>query len=608
MSHPLKERGHLARKSTPQTPSRKATRATQPIKIFTILILSLCTIFLPLTSLSLHAQPDGIEQKSSLVFNSGTPFLRWQGEIGRTYFVLVSDSNDHLAKWTWAPIIEAGHGAPIEHEMFSNPRKAFFRLAYTSQLIPPGKTIETADFDDDGLTNLQEITAYFPTYTSDSPSGIQTSPLNPDTDGDGISDKNERDYGSDPTNNPSNNPPPLPPPATDTDEDGLTNDEEIALGTDPLKADSDDDLLPDKWETAHDLNPLSLTDEQRSNDRVGDPDIDQTTNYDEFLGGTDPLDPLAFPPAMARLNRNIAQYLIVYPPPVDPEDNQSEPEGFVSAFASGFYWNNLPTNVYEETTNPLSASQLGPYLASKVAFSTEAPDAEFGSIVANPIWLAQTGGSYTKSGPANGFTMRNYLVQSQCWLKISPKQKSTAAQKISYLKVSKYVVNKGSYTPAKTYPPDLQDAPWTPYDIAVVEFEFEPGATVSKPLEIDQQLIGSGEDTDISSVTTLGLVTVEWNALPGFHNLSDHTDPGNSNDISGKRIFPDYKDPNDTEVRHKLEIIVKTAVSLKGQKVFVKAFDVDDSTSATIDVAENGSPAHIIDSNHKQETIICPTT
>ncbi len=209
-------------------------------------IVSLALLTIP----SLLAQPTGVDQQCRVEFNStGTPFLRWQGVTGRNYFVQVSDSNDHLAKWNWAPIIEAGQGTLIEHEVAGTTSKAFFRLAYTSQIIPPGKTLDTADFDGDGLTNLQEITPYFPPNPSGTPLGIQTNPLNPDTDGDGLSDKAERDNGSDPTNPGSNPPPtptpPLPPTPDDLDGDGLSNADELLLGTNPNTPDTDNDGLLD---------------------------------------------------------------------------------------------------------------------------------------------------------------------------------------------------------------------------------------------------------------------------------------------------------------------------------------------------------------------------
>lgn len=66
----------------------------------------------------------------------------------------------------------------------------------------------------------------------------------------------------------------------DTDADGLTNDEEAKLGTDPLKADTDGDGISDGDEVKkYHTNPLSP-----------DTDKDRITDYDEiFVYNTDPL-------------------------------------------------------------------------------------------------------------------------------------------------------------------------------------------------------------------------------------------------------------------------------------------------------------------------------
>ncbi len=43
---------------------------------------------------------------SSIAFNAaGKRFLRWQGKVSLHYFIQISDSDDHLRKWKWAPIL-----------------------------------------------------------------------------------------------------------------------------------------------------------------------------------------------------------------------------------------------------------------------------------------------------------------------------------------------------------------------------------------------------------------------------------------------------------------------------------------------------------------------
>jgi hypothetical protein len=96
---------------------------------------------------------------------------------------------------------------------------------------------------------------------------------NVDTDGDGISDNDERWFGMDPHNAADG--------ALDPDGDGLDNAAECRAGSDPFDMDTDDDGLPDDWEVAEGGDPL-LADAQR------DPDGDGQSNQDEFLAGLHP--------------------------------------------------------------------------------------------------------------------------------------------------------------------------------------------------------------------------------------------------------------------------------------------------------------------------------
>ncbi|WP_205380516.1 hypothetical protein, partial [Streptococcus sp. 3764] len=72
------------------------------------------------------------------------------------------------------------------------------------------------------------------------------------TDGDGFTDKEEVDKGTnpkDPNSKPESKP--VDPSTKDTDGDGLTDKEEVEKGTDPTKADTDGDGLTDKEEKCH---------------------------------------------------------------------------------------------------------------------------------------------------------------------------------------------------------------------------------------------------------------------------------------------------------------------------------------------------------------------
>ena len=106
---------------------------------------------------------------------------------------------------------------------------------------------------------------------NDEEKAIGTNPLNPDTDGDGLNDGDEvHKYHTDPLNK-------------DTDGDGLTDKEEIfTYHTDPLKKDTDGDGLTDGEEVLkYHTDPLKK-----------DTDGDGLTDGDEVLKyRTDPLNP-----------------------------------------------------------------------------------------------------------------------------------------------------------------------------------------------------------------------------------------------------------------------------------------------------------------------------
>jgi hypothetical protein len=72
------------------------------------------------------------------------------------------------------------------------------------------------------------------------------------------------------------------PAAVDSDHDGLSDQAELRLGTDPHNRDTDGDGLPDGWEVRFGLNPrLDL-------DAIRDPDRDGVDNRNEFLVRSNP--------------------------------------------------------------------------------------------------------------------------------------------------------------------------------------------------------------------------------------------------------------------------------------------------------------------------------
>lgn len=126
-----------------------------------------------------------------------------------------------------------------------------------------GQSLPSADPDNDGLTNLDELNAGTNVRSADSDgdgltdgiesnSGGTYSALLADTDADGTSDYNEY-YGITT---------PEPPPVTqppDTDGDGLTDDQEANLGTLIDDSDTDDDGLNDGLEVTWGSSPTPPT-------------------------------------------------------------------------------------------------------------------------------------------------------------------------------------------------------------------------------------------------------------------------------------------------------------------------------------------------------------
>lgn len=130
---------------------------------------------------------------------------------------------------------------------------AFFNIGIG--LTFSGESCDT-DKDGDGLTRCEE-------------EALGTDPLNPDTDGDGLSDGDEvLKYKTDPLN-------------PDTDGDGLSDGDEVwKYKTNPLKADTDGDGLSDGDEVLR----------YRTDPLKADTDGDGLSDGDEVLKyGTDPL-------------------------------------------------------------------------------------------------------------------------------------------------------------------------------------------------------------------------------------------------------------------------------------------------------------------------------
>jgi len=140
-----------------------------------------------------------------------------------------------------------------------------------------------ATFSYDGLDRLNSVVmddGMQIVYTYDSAGNLLSVSRPDDQDNDGMNDDWEREHFGGTGRNGSG----------DADGDGLSDREEYAWKTDPTDKDSDNDGIPDGWEAAH----FPYCDPLR-NDAGLDPDGDGYTNYQEYLGGSDPGDPNSFP-------------------------------------------------------------------------------------------------------------------------------------------------------------------------------------------------------------------------------------------------------------------------------------------------------------------------
>ena len=118
--------------------------------------------------------------------------------------------------------------------------------------------------------------------------GTGTNPLCADTDGDGLPDGWEAAHGMDPLS--ANTGDPRTDASADPDLDGLTNAQEAALGTDPFQPDSDGDGMDDGWESRYGFDPTTHNSqtERTDDDADIDSDGDGLTNADECAWRTNP--------------------------------------------------------------------------------------------------------------------------------------------------------------------------------------------------------------------------------------------------------------------------------------------------------------------------------
>jgi len=158
-----------------------------------------------------------------------------------------------------------------------------------------GTNPSAEDSDGDGLSDAEELALGTSPADEDSngdgvKDGDQVDPSDPNPDGDEMPSRWELDEGLDPLVDDS---------LLDPDGDGAANIEEFKRGTRPLvnDLDEDGDGMPTEWEFQY-----RPTLDYEVDDADEDPDGDGLTNYEEYLVGSDPLDPNSVPVELQKLN------------------------------------------------------------------------------------------------------------------------------------------------------------------------------------------------------------------------------------------------------------------------------------------------------------------
>lgn len=149
----------------------------------------------------------GLCQDLEIDYNSGTNScaLTWESVPDRSYFLQMSDSLDD---WEYCPLIWYGDGTNLGTNVSVAPGvNLFYRLVHTDYEVAGGNP-SLEDFDNDGLTNLNEVTSSYGTnpFSKDTDRDWMTDsdeitwnlsdPVDPDSDNDGTGDGNE-DFDND---------------------------------------------------------------------------------------------------------------------------------------------------------------------------------------------------------------------------------------------------------------------------------------------------------------------------------------------------------------------------------------------------------------------------
>jgi len=230
-----------------------------------------------------HAAQFGLIGSQGVWLSDAQPFA---GDTVKVYTVVINNAYESL----FATVRFFNNGNAIGETRVSNLSKEEARQVWIAYQMPAGLQELSVALDDIEATAADGSTAAIPPEAAIPKEMKLSLDIDRDTDGDGIGDRTD----------------------ADDDNDGLTDEEELNLKTDPLKSDTDGDGLSDTMERDKGFNPLSKdTDGDGANDKqdafptnseewadqdgdgIGDnsddTDGDGVSDADEMAQKTDPL-------------------------------------------------------------------------------------------------------------------------------------------------------------------------------------------------------------------------------------------------------------------------------------------------------------------------------